>query len=274
MLVPVKGAPAMLLRLRGERVLIVADLHLGIESSLAGEGLSLPSQTPKVRERLMDLISVHSPDRLVMLGDVKHNVPISSWQEWRELPLLFEELSKVVTVEVVRGNHDGGLEGMLPKGVNVHGSRGMIIGGRRRIGLMHGHTWPSAELMGADVILAGHNHPAVEFRDELGGRVVAPVWLRCTIDASELPPSLRKAVKRRTPKLVVLPAFGELVGGAPVNREMPDELIGPLFKSGAARISEAEAYMLDGTFLGRVKDIQPQTPRGRASSKPSQSRIS
>ncbi|MEM2875294.1 MAG: metallophosphoesterase [Candidatus Hadarchaeales archaeon] len=260
MLVPVEGAPAMLLRLRRERVLVVADLHLGVESSLVEEGLSLPSQTPKVRDRLMDLISAHSPDRLVMLGDVKHNVPISSWQEWRELPSLFDELSKLVEVDVVKGNHDGGLEGMLPKGVRIQGPRGITIGERSRIGLMHGHTWPSAELMRAKVILAGHNHPAVEFRDELGGRVVVPVWLRCPINADGLPPSLKKSVKGKAPKLVVLPAFGELIGGTPVNREMPEELIGPVFKSRAARIEEAEAYTLDGTFLGKVKNISPNMP--------------
>ena len=255
MIVPVKGAPAMLLRHGEERILVVADLHLGIESGLVAEGISLPSQTPRIRDRLIELISNSSPSRLIILGDVKHNVPISSWQEWRELPALFEELSGLVRVEVVKGNHDGGLEGMLPRGVSVHGPRGIVIGKRRKVGLVHGHTWPSPEVMRSDIIIAGHNHPAVEFRDELGGRIVAPVWLRCRINSEKLPPSLKKAAGKAPPRMIVLPAFGELVGGAPVNREIPQELIGPMFRTGAVAIDEADAYMIDGTFLGKVKNI-------------------
>jgi len=253
MIVPVKGFPAMLLKGKEERILVVADLHLGIESELAREGISLPSQTPRVRDRLTEIINLCSPDRLIFLGDVKHNVPISTWQEWRELPLLFEELSKLVKVDIVKGNHDGGIEGMLPSGIEIHGTRGIVV--MRKIGLMHGHTWPSPELIKAETIIAGHNHPAVEFKDRMGGRIIAPVWLNSSIDVDRLPPSLKKLVRKRSPKLIVLPAFGELVGGAPVNREMPEELIGPMFKSGAARVDESEAYMLDGTLLGKVKNI-------------------
>ena len=52
-------------------------------------------------------------------------------------------------------------------------------------------------------------------------------------------------------ELLVMPAFSELVGGATVNREIPEELIGPMFKAGAVKLDEAEAYLLDGKFLGK-----------------------
>ena len=53
------------------------------------------------------------------------------------------------------------------------------------------------------------------------------------------------------PELLVMSAFSELVGGATVNREIPEELIGPMFKAGAVKLDEAEAYLLDGKFLGK-----------------------
>jgi putative SbcD/Mre11-related phosphoesterase len=254
--VPVYGAPALIVKIGHERTLVVADLHLGLEGELAGKGVSLPSQTPKIKERLITLIKRRKPDRLIFLGDVKHNVPIASWQEWRELPGFFEELAGFVRVEIVPGNHDGGLEGMVPRGVEIHGARGIVLGKRRRVGLMHGHTWPSPEVLDTKLLVTAHNHPAVEFRDELGGRTVESIWIRAKLDASKFPKKLQKQIDGELPELLVMPAFSELVGGTAVNRWIPKELIGPIFKAGLVKLDEAEAYLLDGTFLGEVRGLR------------------
>ncbi len=253
---PIRGTPAFMIKAARERSLVVADLHLGIEGELASKGVSLPSQIPKTKERLIELIKRRRPNRLIFLGDVKHNVPIASWQEWRELPCFFKELAKLVRVEVIRGNHDGGLEGMVPQGIKIHGARGIVLGKRKRVGLMHGHTWPSPEVLNTKLLMAGHNHPAVEFRDELGGRTIEPVWLRAKLDASRFPRRLQEQIEGEPPELLVMPAFSELVGGAAVNRGIPKELIGPMFKAGVVKLDEAEAYLLDGTFLGQVRDLR------------------
>lgn len=253
---PIYGVPALKVKSARENVLVIADLHIGIESELAGRGVALPSQVPKIKERLFELIERERSKRLIFLGDVKHNVPIATWQEWRELPAFFEELAKHVRVEVVPGNHDGGLRGMVPNDVKIHGVGGILLG--KSIGLIHGHAWPSLELMKAKLLVFAHNHPAVKFRDELGARTIEPAWLKCKLDPSKLPKKLRVAAKNSAPELLVMPAFGELVGGAAVNRALPKELIGPIFKSGAARIEDAEVYLLDGTCLGLVKNLKSQ----------------
>ena len=111
---PIHGTPALLINIAKERVLVAADLHLGIEAELASGGVGLPSQMPRVKERLVELIHQHDPDRLVLLGDVKHNVPVAAWQEWRELPEFFADLAELTRVEIVPGNHDGDIEGMVP----------------------------------------------------------------------------------------------------------------------------------------------------------------
>ena len=125
----------------------------------------------------------------------------------------------------------------------------------KSVGLVHGHAWPSPELMKAKLLVSAHNHPAVEFRDELGARTIEPAWLRCKLNPSKLPKKLREAVEKSVPELLVMPAFSELIGGAAVNRAMPKELIGPIFKSEAAHIEDAEVYLLDGTCLGTVRDL-------------------
>lgn len=257
-IVPIYGQPALIIEVSKERVLVVADLHLGIEGELASLGITLPSQTHKVKKRIIALIEEKKPDRLVLLGDIKHNVPITTWQEWKELPEFFSDLVKLVKVEILPGNHDGGIDGLTPREVILHNSGGIVLGKRKRIGLMHGHAWPSEGLLNTETIVIAHNHPAVEFRDELGGRLVEPVWLKCKLDSTNFPKDLREKMKRE-PNLLVMPAFGELVGGAPVNRTMPEELLGPMFKAGAVFLDEAEVYMLDGTYLGTVGELKRLT---------------
>lgn len=252
---PVYGAPALLVKIGRERTLVVADLHLGIESELARRGVSLPSQIHKVKERLLKLVKQQKPNRLIFLGDLKHNIPIVSWQEWREIPAFLTDLMKLLPVEIVRGNHDGDLKGIVPKRVIIHDARGVVLGKRREVGLMHGHAWPSPELLNTKLLITAHNHPAVEFRDKLGGRTIEPIWLRAELDVSKFPKKLRKHINK-LPELFVMPAFSGLVRGAAVNREMPKELIGPMFKAGSVKLDDAEAYLLDGTFLGKISKLR------------------
>ena len=253
---PVYGTPALAIDIGRERVLVVADLHLGIETELASGGVGLPSQMPRVKERLIDLIQQQEPDRLLFLGDIKHNVPIATWQEWRELPEFFADIAKLVRVEIVPGNHDGDIEGMVPSNVTIHNSKGLVLGKRRRVGFIHGHTWPRPEVLKVDTLIVAHNHPAVEFRDELGARTVEPVWLKCKLEPKKFPDKLRAAIEGDGPELLVMPAFSELISGAAVNRAINEELLGPMFKAGAVRLGDAEAYLLDGTFLGTVAPLK------------------
>ena len=53
----ITGHPALLLARPGERVLVVADLHIGWESALADKGFHIPSQVGRMLaelERLVD----------------------------------------------------------------------------------------------------------------------------------------------------------------------------------------------------------------------------
>ena len=76
-----------------ERVLVAADLHLGLEHELWLGGVSIPSQTEKILARLQGYVAEIVPDRLLLLGDLKHNVPKTSWQERREIPDFLRRLS-------------------------------------------------------------------------------------------------------------------------------------------------------------------------------------
>ena len=79
-------------------VLILADLHYGIEFSLAQAGANLPSQTKQTTKRIIELCKKNEISELILLGDIKHTVPVTSRQEWHELPIVFEQLTEFVLV--------------------------------------------------------------------------------------------------------------------------------------------------------------------------------
>jgi len=103
--------------------------------------------------------------------------------------------------------------------------------------------------MEGSVLLMGHNHPAAAFRDAMGSRQIVPCWMRV--------PFLRK--HKRYPKLpreaIVVPSFNELCGGMPVN-DVRARFIGPLFDEDLVRVEDASVHLLDGTNLGRLRDIK------------------
>ena len=51
---------------------------------------------------------------------------------------------KLVKIEIFPGNHDGNLKKLIPKNIVHHPSKGAaILNGAKKIGLLHGHTWPA-----------------------------------------------------------------------------------------------------------------------------------
>lgn len=239
-----------------ERTLVVADLHIGIEYELHREGVHIPSHTPKLLERLEHLLG-YGFDRVVLLGDVKHTIGGVSPRERSELPSALERLAELAHVDIVLGNHDAGIAELVPEGVEVHPSGGVVLDG---VGYVHGHAWMGSELLGADMIVCAHTHPLVKFVDSLGCSVTLPCWLRTTLSGEVLSSALGSDAHDMP--LVVVPAFCTLCGGVVVN-DPDSELLGPLFSSGAADVEHAECYLLDGTHLGPLSRLMRFSRRER-----------
>lgn len=182
---PIGSEPALLLRHRGERAVVIGDLHIGWEVTLSQQGIHIPSQTGKMLQRLLAIIEKEHPSRIIMLGDVKHSVTGVELEEWRDVPDFFEALLKKVTsIQVILGNHDGNLEPLTPSKVELIPTSGMALWGR--FGLLHGHAWPTPEILGCETLILGHLHPAVTLRDALGYRLTRPAWVTATCDPEKL----------------------------------------------------------------------------------------
>ncbi len=277
---PVNASPALLLRGEGERILVVGDLHIGWEVTLAQQGIHVPSQTPKLADRLLDILRKSSPTRIVFLGDVKHTVVGAELEEWRDVPEFFEKIVPFVSdIQIIQGNHDGNIEPMTPSQVKILPPSGIALWGK--YGLFHGHAWPAPELLGCESLIQGHLHPVVAFTDALGYRITRPVWVRAPCDGAKLARAIMKDSKRRRIKNVMdrvrerygvelkatrclfVPPFNDFLGGRPINmRERPEskrtrtDRFGPLLRGGIVNMNEAEVQLLDGTYLGTVKQLR------------------
>ncbi|MFQ5975112.1 MAG: metallophosphoesterase [Candidatus Hydrothermarchaeales archaeon] len=226
--------------------LVIADLHIGIEHQLSKKGVKVPSQIQKMEDRIQTLSETAKAERLIILGDLKHNIPKSSLQEYRGIPRFINSLKKHLDIVIVKGNHDGRIEQLLP-GIDI--SKHLEVDNAL---LTHGHSWPKS--VDFDHIIMGHNHPCIEFVDDFGRRSREPAWIKTRFnhkinDFYDL---------KRTPEIIIMPAFNDLITGSPFNREGKQKLIGPFFNKGVVDLEGANAYLLDGTFLGRIKDLRPE----------------
>lgn len=258
-IIPILEEPALIVK-NLEISLVVADIHLGIEWDLYRSGINLPSRMEERTDRILGYIRENSPDRVILLGDVKHNVPQVSWQEKEEIPRFLETLAENVHVDIFPGNHDGGIEFLFDrqKDITVHSARGDVLDG---VGYFHGHTWPAPELLAASHIVTAHNHPTIRFTDCFGYSIVEPAWIRTRVIAGILKTRFENLDFENknvwaNPEVFIMPAFNELCGGVPFNESTQEDLLGPVFSSGGIDIENSEVYLLDGTRLGFLKNIR------------------
>jgi len=233
----------------GEGTLLISDLHLGLEKELAKKGFRLPPYSVKMVERVRDIAEEYGARRLAVLGDVKHTVGKVEDIDWSVVPWFFDTMLDLFeSVEVVPGNHDGSIKTVLPPRVKLHPSQGAVLGsGKERVGVAHGHAWPSEEAILTRNLVIGHSHFTYEMRDSLGTRSREAVWVSASYDVKELLEGAgyetRGAGRGR---LTVMPPFNRMVGGQPINRSRSFQF-GPVLSSRSVSLEDADIFLTDGT---------------------------
>ena len=278
MIAPIPNHPAIIVKHRKEKTLAIADLHIGWEMALSEKGIHVPSQTQKLLVRLTSLISTYKPEKLLILGDIKHSIATAVTAEWHDVPDFFGELKKQVEeICIVRGNHDGNLEPLLLENMKILPATGVAFGA---VGFFHGHQWPSPSLLKCETLIMGHVHPVVALRDPAGFRITKQVWIKANCDGIELAKillqkskikvekSLEETLREhykievKTSRLFIMPSFNDFLGGRPLNERRikgtarGEMVVGPVLRSKAVDIENAEAYLLDGTFLGTLNQLR------------------
>lgn len=150
--------------LTDEMVLVVADMHLGVEAALEYEGLSIPRvQTKKIADYMSRMIQKVSPSKVVVAGDLKHNFSRNLVQEWQDIERFVKGLSGKASLEVVKGNHDNYL-GLILRQHGIPLRREITVSGAR---ILHGHSGD----LGDEMTIMGHIHPSIRLTDGIGASV-------------------------------------------------------------------------------------------------------
>jgi len=243
---PVENEAALLLKSKNSVFLVIADLHIGIESEYREMGLNIPSQTKLLLSKIQFLCKKYKPSSIIILGDVKHNIPFPSKSEKRDLRKFLDKLfDHVDEVVIIKGNHDGDIEKIAPDETKIFSSKGKTI---ENVGLAHGHSWPSEEVMSSEKIIVAHIHPNIILKDRLGYTFFEPCWLKGKIDVEKAGEKYKGLEK--TSQILFMPAFNPLCGGKGVNKE---GIAGPFGK--IIDINSIDVYLLDGTLLGKLSKI-------------------
>lgn len=180
-----------------ERMLLVADAHIGKAASFRKAGVPLPpGSTSKTLARLTAAIVATGAEQIVFLGDFLHSKEGRAPQtlqrvaEWRER-------HQQLTLTLIRGNHDD-RAGDPPESLGIDCVDEPYTHGP--FALCH-HPDPQD----CGYVLGGHIHPAVHMSGGLDHARLACFWFG--------------------ERVGVLPAFGEFTGTYPVRPASRDQVI-------------------------------------------------
>lgn len=196
-------------------LLVISDLHLGLEGSMTSEGGYVPQfQLDELLEDLREARDSTEASRVVVNGDLKHEFSRTRYTEQKELEEFMEFLdSNFSEVIVVKGNHDTFLEDIVEK----HGSfvEHHLEGG---ILFFHGHRKLEEMETGGEyeTIVIGHEHPAIVLEDEIGVKEKVDAFLH--------------GKTREGKNIVVMPTFSKISGGSKVNQVPSSELLSPVLR--------------------------------------------
>jgi len=221
-----------------KKSLVITDLHLGFESKLSLNNVYLGKNKTvhEITKEIEKIIKKTKPDSLILLGDVKSGIKSITKTEWETVPIFFERINKLIDIILVPGNHDTNIEKLIPNGITLASSKGIIIDD---ILLTHGHTIPSENFSQVNTIVMGHVHPVFFQEDSLinGERVL--ISIKC---------KKQKIFSSKSGELelIILPSFNRYF--YTTQKKFYKKSIAPILKKIDAL--QAKVVTLDGTIIG------------------------
>ncbi len=216
------------LYLRKEKILVVGDMHIGLEEALQKQGIFIPKfDIQEVIKRLKNIFSKVEVEKIILIGDVKHEFGTISDQEWRDTLKVLDFLLEKGKVVLIKGNHDTIL-GPISKKRNLEILEKYKI---NNVLFVHGDKIINEK---TEVIVIGHEHPAVSFESRSDEK------FKCFLVG-----------KYRNKKLIVVPSFNFLTEGSDVTKE---EILSPYIKN----IKNFKVFIVEDKVrdFGFVKDLE------------------
>jgi putative SbcD/Mre11-related phosphoesterase len=209
---------------------VLGDLHLGYEKALEEEGMYIPRiNTGSIRDSLNRILSKYEPERVVLLGDIKHDFRRSKFEARREVTTVVNLLSEAAETIIVRGNHDNFLQNTLSE-LGMMAVDYVDIGGYR---LEHGHRDS-----GKRPVIIGHEHPSVR----IPGAVSGGLKMQCFVYAEK-------------EGVIVLPPFSPFSSGNDLSLESGCVMADALKKCDLDSLKIIGVSEVGLMNLGTLKDV-------------------
>ena len=173
---------------------------------------------------------------MILLGDIKSGIKSITKTEWNDVPVFLEKIKKYVSITIIPGNHDANIEKLIPKGISLATSKGLIL---EDILLTHGHTMPSENFSLVNKIIMGHVHP-VFFQEKsiINGE---RVWVAMKCNKQKIFPS-----KTGKLEIIIIPTFNKYF--YTTHKKFYKKSISPILVK--REVLEAKILTLDGTIIG------------------------
>lgn len=206
-------------------LLVISDLHLGLEAAVSYDGNYLPQfQLEEIKEDVQKLKDETGAERILVNGDLKHEFKYNRFSEEKEIREFFELLESLFNeVILVKGNHDTFIDDFVGSAI----VKDNLIEGN--ILFSHGHQ-AFKESDEYDTLVIGHEHPALELEDEIGVTEKVDCFLYGEMENGK--------------KIIVMPAFSKMAGGSAVNRMPSKDLLSPVLKNEVS-VGNLEAVAVD-----------------------------
>lgn len=240
----IPSKPALILKGK-KKNMIITDIHIGFESSMTSNEIFIGknSTIKQTIDEVSEIIDDEKPDSIILLGDVKSSVKNISRNEWDEVPMFFNEISKKCDVVLIPGNHDANIQRLVPDNITMISSTGMV---EEDILLTHGHTMPSENFSHVNKIIMGHLHPVFFQEDSVmnGQRV----WVTIKTEKEKIFPN-----KSGELEITIIPSFNKYFYAT--HRKKYKKSISPIIDR-IKTVSSAKIITLDGSIIGNESMIE------------------
>ena len=206
--IEIKGKALWLAR---EKILAIADLHIGYEQALNEQSILAPRTMFKEIEKEIKGLLKLKPKIIVINGDLKHEFGRISRQEWKDVSNILDFLKKhAEKIILIKGNHDTILESITNK--NQVSSVPIILKDfyiKDNICFMHGHKMLTECLdKKIKTIVLGHRHPALVLRDKAKRESY-----KCFLVG-----------RWKNKNIIIMPSFFPLVEGSDISADFENKL--------------------------------------------------
>ena len=194
-------------------LLVLSDIHLGLEGSMTSEGGYVPKfQLKDILEDIETAREKTGASRILINGDLKNEFRKNYYSEKKEVDKLLEKLQKEFEeIKIIEGNHDNFLDEIVEKNGLKMEKRHI----EENILFVHGHE-NIDNLKEYSTVVIGHEHPALSLKDEIGVVEKVDCLLHGETDEGT--------------GIIVLPAFSSIANGTRINETPKQELLSPILR--------------------------------------------